>query len=84
MTTTEKEKEWRDLSDIEIHACLAAHAIALKLNWKDPRHMATMRRIFDLGRPKIVLTYDSHNHLESCRIHENSAAVMKVLIRQYL
>lgn len=79
----EIEKEWIDLTEGETFMCLAAHTQAVNLNWKNARHMATMRRIFDLGSPKIVFGYKD-GEMNYCRIHENSADVIKILIRQYL
>lgn len=83
METTETEKKWSELTDFELKACLAAHCTPLGLSWRNSTHVATLRRLFDLARPKIVLVY-LDGKLESCRIHEDSANVVKVIVREYL
>jgi hypothetical protein len=80
---TEITKEWKDLSPFQIICCLAAHATPLGLDHRNARHMKTMRRIFDLGEPRITLTY-IESQIISCRIDDVSVGVMNVLIKQYL
>jgi len=75
----EYTKDWKDLSPGEIQSCLAAHCVVAGLSWKNSKHMATMKRIFDLGNPKITFAKDG----SYCRIEED-VNVMAVLFRQYL
>jgi len=82
-STTEVTKSWTDLSKVETECCLAAHCVPLGLSFKNQRHMQTLHRIFDLGRPKIVLVL-SDGKPKAVRVHEESADVIKLLIRQYL
>jgi hypothetical protein len=74
VTPEEKIFTWEALSDDQVAMVIAAHR---KLA---PRNQPLLRRLFDLGRPKIVFgpQYDY------CRIHHDSVEVMKVITRQYL
>jgi len=74
--TMEEKIEWRNLTPGQTTIVLAVHATALKTDDYD-----TLKRIFDLGSPTIVFGNDPEPY---CRIDEDSADVMKILVAEYL
>jgi hypothetical protein len=82
--TQETNKEWDELTYKETEWVLASHASPLGLSWTNERHMRTMRRIFCLGRPRVIIGYDDNGGPLYCRIHADSVDMMRLLIRQYL
>jgi hypothetical protein len=78
------EKEWFNLSDEEKQKCLRAMASTYGLDWTQPRHLSTLRRIFDLSSPKMVLEYVDEETILMVSIHEESQGVVKQIAKIYL
>lgn len=74
ITPEEKVFTWEALSEDQVAMVIAAHRMLA------PRKQQLLRRLFDLGRPKIVFG----PQYKYCRIHHDSVEVMKIITRQYL
>jgi hypothetical protein len=70
----EKVFTWEALSQDQVAMVIAAHSKIA------PRKKELLRRLFDLGRPKIVFG----PQYKYCRIHHDSVEVMKIITKQYL
>ena len=74
MPGEEQTYNWKDLKDYQQNIVVEVHAIGLKAN------ADIIRRIFDLAKPVIIVADD----WSYCRIHQDSAQLVKNLIKEYL
>lgn len=72
----EQTQEWDQLTEALQKIVVEVHRGII------PTDLHTLMRIFNLGRPVIVLGFDGRS-LKQCRIHETSVDVMKVLVKNY-
>lgn len=74
---TETTIAWDQMEEYQQAMAIAAFASVLKIGSGKKQ---TLHRVFELGKPLIIFGKD----YKYCRIHEGSAAVMKVLTKNYL
>lgn len=73
----EKTLTWEELTEHEASMAVAAHKPIADVAKKP---LSSLRRLFELGRPKIVFG-PGYSY---CRIHKDSVDVMKVITNEYL
>ncbi len=70
----EETRRWEDLTDSEQTVVLTVHTHGLEGN------IVALKEILDVAKPLIVIG----KNWKYCRVHEDSAPVVKLLIREYL
>lgn len=70
----EETRRWEDLTESEQLVVTTVHTAGIEGN------IPRLKEILDTAKPMIVIGHD----WKYCRIHEESAPVVKLLIREYL
>ncbi|TDE09035.1 hypothetical protein [Dyadobacter psychrotolerans] len=70
----EETRRWEDLTESEQTVVTSVHTAGIEGN------IAGLKEILDVAKPMIVIG----KNWKYCRIHEESAPVVKLLIREYL
>nr|WP_298935672.1 hypothetical protein [uncultured Dyadobacter sp.] len=74
MQELEETRRWEDLTESEQLVVTTVHTAGIEGN------IPRLKEILDTARPLVVIGKD----WKYCRIHEQSAPVVKLLIREYL
>lgn len=73
---------WRDFEERDKRAIVLSYANALEMKRPAATALETFLKIFDLANPDIVM--GSNDQGAYCRVHESSASVINLLIKNYL
>jgi hypothetical protein len=71
-------KQYSELDDTQALYVVASHAAAFKLT-----KMAGLRKVFELGNPTVVITYENEIPKYTRIADQTSIRVIKLLIEQY-